>query len=87
MQRVRDSVACLGDVAKYNADMLDLFVSNAVNMYSDIVTKDRKVNHLEEKLGSIHTVDFKAQQSAVDLRKKLDTLKQDDIEYRENAEN
>ena len=86
MQRVRDSVAGLGNVAKFNADMLDIFVASAVNMYSDIVTKDKKVNHLEEKLGTIHTVDFKAQQSAVELRRKLDDLRQEDIEYRENAE-
>ena len=86
MQWVRDSVASLGNVAKFNADMLDIFVASAVNMYSDIVTKDKKVNHLEEKLGTIHTVDFKAQQSAVELRRKLDDLRQEDIEYRENAE-
>ena len=60
MQRVRDSMSLIGSVAKYSADMLDIFVSESVNMFSDIVTKDRKVNHLEEKLGSIHSVDYKA---------------------------
>ena len=53
-------MSLIGNVAKYNADMLEIFVSESVNMFSDIVTKDRKVNHLEEKLGSIHSVDYKA---------------------------
>jgi len=61
MQRVKDSVAAIGDAAKYNGDILDVFVADAVNMYSDIVKKGRQVNHLEEKLGTIHSVDFKAQ--------------------------
>ena len=60
MQKVRDSLEQIGNVAKYNADMLDLFVSESVTMFSDMVTKDRKVNVLEDKLGSIHSVDYKA---------------------------
>ena len=75
MQRVKESVTYLGNVAKYNADMLDIFVSDAVNMHSNIVKKDRQVNHLEEKLGSIHSVDFKAQKEAVDLRRQLCSVK------------
>ena len=75
MQKVRESVASIGDVAKYNADMLDLFVADAVNIHSDIVKRERQVNHLEDKLGSIHTVDFKAQQDAADLRNQLHNWK------------
>ena len=75
MQRVKESITYLGDVAKFNGDMLDLFVADAVNMHSNIVKKNRQVNHLEEKLGSIHSVDFKAQHDVGELRKKLGTLK------------
>ena len=86
MQKVRDSLQQIGNVAKYNADMLDLFVSDSVSLFSDMVTKDRKVNLLEDKLGSIHSVDYKAQQTASQLQAQLQELKADSIDYREKAQ-
>ena len=50
----------MGVTAEYVSEMLDIIVSDNVNLKGDLVKRSRQVNTLESKLGSIHTVDFKA---------------------------
>ena len=77
MLKIQEQVVDLGVTAEYVSEMLDIIVSDNVNLKGDLVKRSRQVNTLESKLGSIHTVDFKAQQDSKDLRVQVQTLKQD----------
>ena len=69
MLKIKEYVGDLGETAKYVNEMLDIIVSDNVNLKGDLVKRSRQVDSLETKLGSIHSVDFKAQQDSKELRK------------------
>ena len=51
--------------------MLSLFVADSVDLNQKVVHNEKKVSSLENKIGSIHTIDFKAQSDAQTLKKQL----------------
>ena len=58
MLKIKEYVGDLGETAKYVNEMLDIIVSDNVNLKGDLVKRSRQVDSLETKLGSIHSVDF-----------------------------
>lgn len=76
MIQVKQDVVNQGKIQAFFSEMLQLFVSDSVDLNQQLVYKDRKCSTLENKLGSIHAVDFKAQSDSVTLKKELLDLQQ-----------
>ena len=90
MIRVKEDVVCQGKLQAYFTEMLQLFVSDSVDLNQQLSHKERKVSTLENKLGTIHSIDFKAQSDSVTLKKEMLDLKQkcldDERQYAEEIE-
>lgn len=56
--------------------MLDFFVADTVDLNQKLMHKEHIVSNLEGKLGTIHSIDFKAQTDSQNLKKELFELKQ-----------
>ena len=77
MQTIKDNMSQIGNASSFIGDMLDIFVSNSISLNGDLVKRNRQVTTLENKLGSIHSVDFKAQEDSKELKKELLSLRQE----------
>ncbi len=61
---VKEAISDHGKLQNYLAEMLSLFVADSVDLNQKVVHNEKKVSSLENKIGSIHTIDFKAQSDA-----------------------
>jgi len=80
MIQVKDSVVDLGKLQDYSCDMLLQFVADSVDLNQQLIHSEHKVAMLEKKLGTIHSVDFKAQHDSQTLKKEMLELQQTRIE-------
>ena len=84
MVQVKEDMTSQGKLQHYLCEMLDQFVNDSVDLNHQLSYEGRKVSNLENKLGSIHTIDFKAQTDSQTLRKELLDLKQKCLEDQRN---
>ena len=87
---MKEDVTNLGKLHNYMGEMVDMFVSDSVDLNQQLTHNNVKVSNLENKLGSIHAIDFKAQTDSQTLRKEMLELKQKCLEeerrYQEEIE-
>ena len=73
---MKEDVTDLGKLHDYMGEMVHHFVSDSVDLNQQLTHNTRKVSNLENRLGSIHAIDFKAQTDSQTLRKEMFDLKQ-----------
>ena len=76
MLSVKDMVEAQASFGDYATEMLELFVTEVIEISSQLTHSTFKVDNLEKRLGSIHSVDFKAQNDNKTLRKEMEQLQQ-----------
>jgi len=75
MSVFKDQIGALGESMLFITEMLDQFVCLYVDLNQTSVKKERQVGILENKLGSMHSIDYEAQRTAINLKDELDDLK------------
>jgi len=60
MIQVKESFILQGNLQEYLTEMLHLFLADSVDLNQKLTYKERTVSNLEGKLGTIHSIDFKA---------------------------
>ena len=60
MIHVKEAISDSGVLQDYLGEMLSVFVADSVDLNQKVIHNEKKVNSLENKIGSIHTIDFKA---------------------------
>ena len=88
MAAFQNNQLLFGETNEYLIEMVDLLLTNFVELNADAAKKERQVGHLENKLGSIHSVDYQAQQQAINLREELSDLRRKfaDTEFEKERE-
>ena len=71
MISVKESIESQGKLHDFLSEMLHLFLADSVDLNQKVSFKDRQVCSLEERLGTIHSIDFKSQNESKTLRKEM----------------
>jgi chromosome segregation ATPase len=71
----KDSQVVFGEAISYLTELIDIFLQTSVELNADFSKKERQVSQLESKLGSIHSVDYQAQESLGQLKQELAELR------------
>ena len=61
MLSVKEMVEAQGALHNFVSEMLQVFTAESIELNSQLTHTSHKVSNLEKKLGTIHSVDFKAQ--------------------------
>lgn len=75
MAAFKSTQMLFAETNEYLIEMLDLLMQNYIELNADAAKKERQVGHLETKLGSIHSIDYQAQQQAINLKDELSDLR------------
>lgn len=86
MIAVKDTQNLFGDAFAFLMEMVDIFLQSFVELNSDFSRKEKQVNQLENKLGSIHSVDLHAQETIMQLKEDLADIRKQyaDMETEKN---
>ena len=76
MIQVKEAVIFQSNLQEYVTEMLHLFLADSVDLKQQLTHKEHAVSNLEGKLGTIHSIDFRAQTDSQTLRKEVFELKQ-----------
>lgn len=76
MKTLKEMTQAQGDLTDFLNEMLTLFLADCVELNSQLTHALHKVSNLEKKLGTIHSVDFKAMKDSQSLKKDVMDLQQ-----------
>jgi len=60
MLSIKQRIVEQGNIQEYFTQMLLQFVAENVDLNQQVMHNEHKVGNLEKKLGTIHSIDFKA---------------------------